>query len=793
MDPLTFDRFGPKAFIIARDGSFSSIDPSNDQVWAFSFSDSKTHPFHIETTYGLRARSMRLFPNVILNNKRLTEEADFSTFPRITRYTPAQLRINFSLLNGIDVQLELFVPAINALAGGFDIANRSAVPISLTLELAAILFPMDKGVPIHPEKIGINQVLEGQTGELWPVLFMTGGPMAISNPYPALSLPIQISPEETRRLTWSLVTKNNQTESFESARRITAAPWREAAQDQFMKHTSQTIHVRSGVQDWDAAFYLSQMNAKSHVMTHESNKTPFFIRQRLPDQTIPEGHTSENRDDLTILELMHLAQVMLPTSLKAFKSHLETYLARDENFDLSSLLSKDTVLSKPFRECPLLAQLCLEIYEIEEDLEFLQYIYPTLIHLFRSWHTFPEDPDKPAVLNWDNPQQLAIDTGIFTFDIWEATGQGLDIRFVESPALAAMLFREARALHKIADILVDKPQQQSFGNIEYKLRKKMQAFWQDSLQIWSYQDCQSQLSPTRELYYPGPAHESTEIHKVFTVPQRLQCHLFTRDNGTRDSHITIRGKAPGGEEIIEDFAPTDIRWFAGRAHVTTTNLYSVLHSITLNGMQPDDRFLIETANLSQSDITCLAPIWAGRVRKEHLESLLDDQLNWQNPNLEYGIPEIWQCHRALPADLSIRVNVLWNTMIIKGLVEGGYPEPAMHLFTDLMMTIVQGLKQFEGFFPFYDSDTGRPVGQRNAISGLVPLRLFLQIAGLCLINPDRVAVWGSSPFPWPIEVSWQGLVLRREGSKTDIIFPDGTTYQGVSDQPVLLTSGSSRT
>jgi len=199
-----------------------------------------------------------------------------------------------------------------------------------------------------------------------------------------------------------------------------------------------------------------------------------------------------------------------------------------------------------------------------------------------------------------------------------------------------------------------------------------------------------------------------------------------------------------------------------------------LHSITLNGMQPDDRFLIETANLSQSDITCLAPIWAGGVRKENLESLLDDQLNWQNPNLEYGIPEIWQCRRALPADLSIRVNVLWNTMIIKGLVEGGYPEPAMRLFTNLMMTI-------------------RPVGQRNTISGLVPLRLFLQIAGIRLINPNKIAIWGTSPFPWPIEVSWQGLVLRREGSKTDIIFPDGTTYQGVSDQPVLLTSGSSRT
>jgi len=376
--------------------------------------------------------------------------------------------------------------------------------------------------------------------------------------------------------------------------------------------------------------------------------------------------------------------------------------------------------------------------------------------------------------------------------MWEAAGQGLDIRCVESPALVSMLLREARALQKIDEILADKPQQQSFGKLENILRKKLQSFWQDDQHIWSYRDCQSHLSPTRELYYPGPALKSIEFHKIFTVPQRLQCHLYAGDKGTRVSRITIQGENSAGEEVIENFTPTDIRWFAGRAHVTTANLYSVLHKISLKGMKPNDRFLIETANLSQSDITCLAPIWAGGFRKEQLESLLDNQLNWQDPDLEYGIPETWQVHHTFPEDLPIHVNVVWNTMIIKGLVESGYLEPAMHLFTNLMMTIVQGLKTFEGFFPFYDCDTGRPAGLRNALTSLIPLRLFLQIAGIRLIKPDKIAIWGTSPFPWPIELTWQGLALRREGSKTDIIFPDGTTYQGESNQPVLLTSGSSK-
>jgi hypothetical protein len=104
-----------------------------------------------------------------------------------------------------------------------------------------------------------------------------------------------------------------------------------------------------------------------------------------------------------------------------------------------------------------------------------------------------------------------------------------------------------------------------------------------------------------------------------------------------------------------------------------------------------------------------------------------------------------------------------------------------------MSTIVDGLRDFHGFFPYYEAATGKPAGKRNAIAGLVPLALFLKIAGIRLFSPKQVAIWGLCPFPWQMQVQWQGLSLEREGCRTRVTFPNGTIYKTDTAEPVMMT------
>jgi hypothetical protein len=109
-----------------------------------------------------------------------------------------------------------------------------------------------------------------------------------------------------------------------------------------------------------------------------------------------------------------------------------------------------------------------------------------------------------------------------------------------------------------------------------------------------------------------------------------------------------------------------------------------------------------------------------------------------------------------------------------------------------MKAVTAGLRNYDGVFPFYNSKDGLPCGARNALAGLAPLGLMLELAGIRLLAPDRVALWGSSPFPWVVELHWQGLSIRKDGAQTVITFPDGTIYQNNTERPLIVTPANSK-
>jgi hypothetical protein len=126
-------------------------------------------------------------------------------------------------------------------------------------------------------------------------------------------------------------------------------------------------------------------------------------------------------------------------------------------------------------------------------------------------------------LTWEDPQQLQLNTGLFNFDIWEETGRGLEIQTAESPAMAAMLFREVRSLQKIAAILEKNSQLEEFQNYEKLLKKQFEESWQENLKGYVYLDCQPHLKSLQELYYPAPASEKLDFKNVLPAPRDCNC------------------------------------------------------------------------------------------------------------------------------------------------------------------------------------------------------------------------------------------------------------------------------
>ena len=103
-----------------------------------------------------------------------------------------------------------------------------------------------------------------------------------------------------------------------------------------------------------------------------------------------------------------------------------------------------------------------------------------------------------------------------------------------------------------------------------------------------------------------------------------------------------------------------------------------------------------------------------------------------------------------------------------------------------MTAIIQTLKREAAFRQIYNAETGQGMGERNALSGLAPIGLFLDTLGVRVLSPKRVAISGPNPFPWPVTVKYRGLTVLRQKRKTMVIFPDGQNITVSNRRSVIV-------
>jgi len=603
-----------------------------------------------------------------------------------------------------------------------------------------------------------------------------------------LQLFLTLLPDQTEEIQWALASKKSQMDSFDAARHWVMADCRRELINYQKYHEKNLVFIKTGQPDWDTAFLLSQINAQTHlVASNKADPQSTYIRAHLTDQYSHYHKEKSGSHETTLLNILHLSQTLLPTNVDLLTSLIESFTSQIDDQGCLCFQKVQKSRDKNVNECPLLSSLCLMLYEINSDASFLLRIFPHLRQFFDLGWLKNAKPQEDKIPTWDTAAQLQLDGGLFNFDIWEETGNGLDIHTAHSPALLAMLFREATALTKIAHILGDRSAHNWYLQWKNSLLEKMNSLWMENSRTFSYQDFQTRQTPPREIYFPGRIQPLIKIEKHFNIPQRLQIILTIQGKQPKNPILRLEGKNREGETAIELIQSPELHWVNNRVHITTRQVFSALDIIYFQGFESEDRFVIKTADYTQADISCLLPIWSGGIRKERLSEIMDYLSNQGPLSCEFGISETWRCSHPLPENIKTPINNQWNMMIVDGLAREGLSEKAMDLFTKLMKPILQGLKQFIGFYSLFDDKTGLPIGPANTIGGLIPVALFLKIAGIKLLSPNRLAIWGENPFPWPIEVRWQGLFLRKESLKTDIVFPDGSQYHSQSAKPQIIS------
>jgi len=769
---------------IAADARMCTPDYTNDQIWELKLGGGGPAAMALETTYGLRARGMRIFPGFYWGSKSVTDPTQFSSPPVVRSILPNYLKVDLAPFPDLQVSAEYWIPDSHTVAGRFVLKNLSAEVMPLRLRLHAVLRPGENPQMMDEITIEGVHVLAGRTGLLEPVIFLGGAAVGEHAVHPALAVSDELRPGRTRAVLWGHGGLDSHQQSFVAARTAATRKW-DAEIARLEMHNAGIVEIETGDMDWDVALVLAQKAALSgYVGPTPRLPHASFVLARIPDRGFSERGDGKDygldwEGQTAAHAYVNLSQI-LPVAPELAKGVIRNFLsvqAADGTIDWKPGLGGQR------NDClcmPLLATLTWKIYLQTEDRSFLEETLTGLLEFLDAWFSEKQDRDADGYPEWDHLLQSAFEEWP-TFVPWRAWGQGLEISKAETPDLASYLYRECHSLIQIAEEL-ERP------NLIPPLRERMQhlaqaveASWSEATDCYHHSDRDFHVTAQGELLGRGRGAFKLDIGRSFDPPVRVLVRAQGPEENSQKVKVALRGHpAQGGRLRVHRLAHGDFRWFWERGAMTSPEAYATIKNVEIAGLSEEFEVEIWAADYSRQDQTLLLPLWAGipdgkRAQRLVQETILDPRRFWR----ANGVPS---CSALDPAYDDGRqegagaVWMLWNTMIGEALVDHGYLPEAVELISRLMRPVLASLRRDKAFRESYDPEGEGAFGERGHLSGSAPVQLLLYVLGVRLISPRKVWLRNGNPFPWPVVVRWRGLELRFEEDQCRVTFPDGQEH-----------------
>lgn len=763
----------PTQIRLAADARLTPTSYTNDQTWIFSPFQGEPPGLALETTYGLRARSMRLLLRFLYRGKTVSHPSEFASPILVTAWFPNYLEMSFSPFTGIDAQLAYWVATSQSLAIRLALKNLTKKSQEIQVEWIGLLAPLEGGERMKVIEQAYVTLLTGKSGGVEPVFFLTGGAAPLQGPFPGLGQAISLKPNQTHTVTAALSSLSHQNASFEQARIIANKNW--AAESARIRMTNaRQLVILTGNPEWNHLFEYSQsIGAGLIVSPNEYLPNPSFVMSRQPDHGYSARGDGSDYNYLwngqTAWQALYLIEEVLPHLTDLGIGILENFLStQSEDGSIEWKPSLANQRSK-LTASPILATLAEVIFDRTLDVEFIAKVYPALKRFNDHWFSPEHDADQDQIPEWQHVFQTGFEDNLL-FSSWGEGAQGVNISILESPDLCSMLYRECLALSRIAEVIGAHPDLPTFKDRANTLRRAVEAHWLEDASRYFYWDRDNHNIYPKQILATQEGAGEFLSQQTFDQPVRLQFHLRCSQEASRRVNLFLYGVGSTGDRRIERITPDQFTWSTFNGYATSGKTYLQLDKITVEGIQDQDLLIVYTVGHDWLDHTLLLPLWAGIPSEERAAQLvkkiiLDPVHFWQ----PYGISSYSLSNVGSEGE----VHLPYNAMIMKGLVRYGYRLEAAELFTRIMNTFSQQFRREGCFRQTYHPKTGVGKGEKNALAGLIPVGTFLEIIGVRIISPWKVDITGYNPFPWPVTVKYCGTTILRKPDSTTITFPDG--------------------
>jgi hypothetical protein len=766
----------PLCLTFSADRRLAELNYGDDQTWALSLAGGEPPALAIETSFGLRARRMRYYLRFLRKDADFSDPGAFDQAPVVHLVYANYCRLEFWPFPGIEVQADYWVSASNTFAGRLRFKNHSILSDKFTFEWVGMLSPLEIGEGLFTaQKEGIT-LLNGKTGDLTLICAFKQKTRPGKGPLPALALDLDLAPGNVVELNWTAVACKEPDRCYEQVQAFLAHRWEASLARVMLQNESQLLEISTGDEELDAALAMTQNTAYrlffpgNQHLPHSS-----FVLSRQPDYGYSRrGDGSDYPflwDGQTALDAYYLAGLILPGGDGYAEGILRNFLATQ--LEDGSIDWKPSLAGKPSRKLaqPILACLAWQIYQSTGSDALLQDTYSGLLRFLRSWFSPRNDRDGDGCPEWDQAFQTGLEDNPL-YDRWNPAGDGNDISTLECPGLASLLYREADSLHKIATRLNIQADLSWLESVSNNLRVQVEAAWNDQSGGYLYRDelthQTAQGGGIQTLIGPG----NYALRHRFKPAARLLFRIIRQNETTRAVSIQLTGQVGPGKTVHEEFTPRSWAWAGSTGSATTQNVYTSIGKIDAAGLEPEDQIQILRTDASREDISLLFPLWARIPTPERAKILVEETLvqRYLRPS---GIPDYLSNERHPLRPSLYRATPLWNAFVGEGLLEYGYRSQAADLIERLIEASITSLRTNQAFYQYIHPETGLPLGERNHLHGLIPLGLFLRVAGIHQIGANFVILKDFNAFSYPVTVKYQGMMITCLNQKTQVSFPGG--------------------
>ena len=346
--------------------------------------------------------------------------------------------------------------------------------------------------------------------------------------------------------------------------------------------------------------------------------------------------------------------------------------------------------------------------------------------------------------------------------------------------MASLLIKELKSCIQISEIIGNDSQTHWLESKLTNLSKSLQATWSRKKKQFLYRDSVLHTSYAGINLFKDNVSGIIKINKKLRTNQRLVFHFTSPHENTRNIQIFIHGKTPEGE-TVEEISARQIRWNGKTGFVTSSFAFTSIMEIEIHNISKDETLELKTADFTATDITSLLPLWAEESSPKRTKSLVD----WINDEFlqPYGLPLVPYKLQPEKIDLYNVVDLPVNALVTMGLIECGFRDEAMTLWSNNINAITKNLKLFRKFMKYYDASDGYGSGDYNIINGMAPLRVFIRLAGIKKWNPKEIIIDSTSQFEETVNIRYRGITVHCSQHGHQIISPGSKIIETIGNGP----------